>query len=565
MSISKFIKLTSSIFITLLLIIAVNTYLLNKNFANERVAVKRQAEFKQLGIDLVNSSDYLTNEVRSYVEFGNKKHYDNYWREVKETKTRDRVVEKLKELNAPEEELDLIEEAKKNSDNLVIIEDEAMKAVENKDFEKARTLLFDESYDKHKSEIMQPIDEFINKMNTRAENETSKMKKALDISIITTNALLGVLGVFLMITFLILGRKISNLNEISKRLSELADNEGDLTSKIMINSNDEIGIIANSYNKMIESLRNLIKEITHTTDQVLSGSVELNSTIEEITLDIKTVNELTKQISQGTEDLSSSTEEINASSEEINSTMSELVNRAKETDDSAEIIKERAIKIKEKAVKALENGNKVYSEKEVNIVKAMEEGKIVGEIRVMADSIASIAEQTNLLALNAAIEAARAGEVGKGFAVVADEIRKLAEQSSISVSSIQNIVSRIEKAFKNMSDSGKELLDFMLYNVKPDYEFLAETGEQYEKDADLIKVMSKETSTSMALTMESMMQVNKAIENVSATAEEAAAGSEEILANVEQTTMHMNSIVKSSQYQSDMVEKLREMIIKFKI
>ena len=75
--------------------------------------MQREAEFKQLGIELATASDYLTNEARRYVQFGDKAPYDNYWKEVNETKTRDHVVARLTELKAPQKELDLIEKAKR--------------------------------------------------------------------------------------------------------------------------------------------------------------------------------------------------------------------------------------------------------------------------------------------------------------------------------------------------------------------------------------------------------------------------------------------------------------------
>src|SRR4051812_14884094 len=82
-------------------------------------AYARQAEFKQLGADLARGSDYLTDEVRKYAQFGDRTHYDNYWREVQVTRTRDRVVERLRALHAPEEELQLLEQAQQNSDTLI--------------------------------------------------------------------------------------------------------------------------------------------------------------------------------------------------------------------------------------------------------------------------------------------------------------------------------------------------------------------------------------------------------------------------------------------------------------
>ena len=565
MSISKLLKLMGGIFMVILLMTASSVYVLNVSFGKERTAVSRQAEFKQLGIDLASASDYLTNEARRYVQFGEKTYYDNYWREVNETKTRDKVVQRLKELNAPKEELDLIEKAKSNSDTLVATEDAAMKAVAQGDFDKARKLMFDSSYDKNKSTIMAPISEFQNKMNTRAANEASIAKRNLNIALYVTNSLVALLGIFIIMTFVILYKKISKLKDISDRLNELAQNEGDLTSRININSKDEIGQIASSYNKMISNLQNLIREITNTTDNIAKSSLELNSTMEVISHRMINANESTKQISKGAEDLSSTTEEVSASAEEISSTTSELANKANGAKLSSEEIKDRATDIKEKAYKAIETGNNIYAKNEANIVKAIEEGRIVEEVKTMANSIGDIAAQTNLLALNAAIEAARAGEQGRGFAVVAEEVKKLAEQSSTAVNKIQGIVNQVQQAFDNLSNSGKDILDYMLNNVKPNYELLIETGVQYEKDAEFVNEIAIGIASASKMMLESIEQVNEAIQNVSATAEESAAGSEEILSSVDETTNLIQRLAISAQDQSQMAEKLKGMIRKFSI
>ncbi|MDZ5010777.1 methyl-accepting chemotaxis protein, partial [Clostridium perfringens] len=121
-------------------------------------------------------------------------------------------------------------------------------------------------------------------------------------------------------------------------------------------------------------------------------------------------------------------------------------------------IKNRATKVKKDSKIAKENTNEIYIEIEKDVLKNIEQGKVVNDIKIMADSIENIAGQTNLLALNAAIEAARAGEQGRGFSVVAEEVRKLAEQSSSAVVEIQNTIESVKKVFNKSIDTGSDIL-----------------------------------------------------------------------------------------------------------
>src|SRR5205814_10288920 len=89
-------------------------------------AYQRQVKFKEHAAQLARGSDYRTDEVRRYAQFGDRTHYDNYWREVNVTRSRDRAVEGLQQLRAPPSELALLEQAKQNSDTLIHTERDAM-------------------------------------------------------------------------------------------------------------------------------------------------------------------------------------------------------------------------------------------------------------------------------------------------------------------------------------------------------------------------------------------------------------------------------------------------------
>jgi methyl-accepting chemotaxis protein len=390
--------------------------------------------------------------------------------------------------------------------------------------------------------------------NTAMYNESMYM-----IMIIT---LIGIAAAFF------LGNKIaSSISKEANNILKFTDaiSQGDLSKSIQALSKDEMGTIVRELDKARENIKSLIIEITQSTENIGASSEELSATTEEISSMMTAVNESTSQIAGGSEGLSRITEKISGSCEEMEQSTNELAKKADKTAKSSTEIKKRAVDIKEKAAQSIEEGTEIYNKRRDDIIKAIEKGKVVSKVKIMAASIGDIAEQTNLLALNAAIEAASAGEHGKGFAVVADEVRKLAEESSEAVKNINRMVLAVEDAFNNLSDSGKEILNYMSNSVKPNYQFLMDTGLQYEKDAEFMNQMSDQIAVASKQMSEIVSEVNGGIQSAAATAQESAAGSEEISSSVNEVTKAITDITASSQSQAELAQKLTDIVNKFKV
>lgn len=372
-----------------------------------------------------------------------------------------------------------------------------------------------------------------------------------------------ILGFFIATTLgvlisLVISKQLKKIVEFSRLLGE-----GDLTNQIDVKSKDEIGQVSIALNKAKENIKVLIAEMINSSSDVSAASEELSATAEEVSAKMKIISNSTEQITKGSQELSATTEEVSASAQEIGNATNELNNKANQSFKSAIDIRKRATDIKEKAIRNIEQGNKIYEENRIHILQAIEDGRIVQEVKIMADSIGEIAEQTNLLALNAAIEAARAGEMGKGFAVVAEEVRTLAEQSSEAVASIQGMVHKVQEAFNNLSNSGQEVLNYLENNVKPSYELLKDTGIQYERDAEFVNKMASDITASSEQMKEVIKQINVALENLSETSVESATSSEEILDSINEVTLAIDDVAKSSHSQAETSQALSELSQKF--
>lgn len=461
-----------------------------------------------------------------------------------------------------EDEKDSFEKLNNDLNEFRNIYSDVIKLADVNDFEVSRTKLAQITI--VQTDLFKDFDDLIRANNDKAFNAYSQSENTFNSSLFFSISII-VLGLVLAIaTGLLISTSISKQLRKLLNLAE-AIGEGDFTQKIELDNKDEIGRVSQALNKAVENIQELIIQIASSAEMMDLSSGDLSATTEEISSMMHSSSEATEMIAQGAQDLSATTEELHASMDEITVNTSNLADKAEESRISGDEINTRAIEIKEKAAENIKQNNAIYEEKRLNIIKAIEDGKVVEDVKLMAESIGSIAEQTNLLALNAAIEAARAGEHGKGFAVVAEEVKTLAEQSSEAVIQIQSMVTQVRNAFNALSSSGQDILDYMANNVKPSYTLLLNTGIQYEKDANFVSSIATDIATAAKQMSETVSQVNQVFEGISELAEESAASSEEVLASINEVTKASAQAADSTQTQAELAQGLTQLVRKFKI
>ena len=303
-----------------------------------------------------------------------------------------------------------------------------------------------------------------------------------------------------IIGFLYSVRISEHIKRVSGSLGEIAKGASDLTKRIHVESNDEIGELSRNFNLFLDKLRQIIAEVMSVIDR-LKIFVDEN---------LKLVEEFHKNISEQINEIA----RISTAAEEFSSSIQEAVNNlnviAHFTDDSGKKFLEGSKEI----MLALGGIEEVFQRMNriSDVIKGIAENQ--KKIKDFVSSIMDITDQTNLLSLNASIEAARAGEHGKGFAVVAEEVRKLAGRTSQIAKEITQIVSRfgedMEKATKEIRESSS-IVEEKSKKASQSASLLQRMSQ------DFVKIKDQINSISTAFTQQerAAMEISRSITSVS--------------------------------------------------
>ena len=353
------------------------------------------------------------------------------------------------------------------------------------------------------------------------------MDEVLAPAVATRNqSLLIALGCVLALAgvlYLVLSGLLRPLNSLSRAMSYLSSGSGDLTRRMEVTSQDEIGKVAEAFNAFVGQLHSMFSEVRQHAEQ-------LGKHIDEL-------GQVSGQVADGSQRQAEAASATAATIEEVTTSITHIADSARD----AEQVVNRTVEFTRESAQVVERSSS-------------EIGQIAGTVRHLNDNLAAlesrstqinaivnvirdVADQTNLLALNAAIEAARAGEQGRGFAVVADEVRKLAERTSSATEEIARMIADI----KESSGQSQETMDEAMSRVNHGLALAEQGGESIARIRDsAVRVVQVVNEISQALKEQSVASNDIAL-NVERIAQ-SASGNAQAVRQVAQASSSMRDL-----------------------
>lgn len=384
--------------------------------------------------------------------------------------------------------------------------------------------------------------------------------KKLTIYITVASAIVLIGG--LLFSF-IMGRRIAKpARSLMESANRIAD--GDLTGMVEVESKDEIGQLAASFQKMQGRIKELISKISHSSSEVSKMSSQLRTVTNESSQSAQQVSEAMTNMSEGINDSVANITDCTTSVAEIDTQIEGVTKEVDEMKSVSSDVQDQSESGQKLVNHVLDHLNLLH-DKMTNSKQAAEELQSHStEIESVISIITDISAQTNLLALNASIEAARVGEEGKGFAVVADEVRKLAEQSADAAKTVsdlvigtqensQRVLESVEESSKAVEE-GREQMEGTSQNFAVIYDGVSQFASRTNNLLQSIKQVERAYQT-----------ISTSIEQISVVSEEQAASSQEVAAATEQQSAGMQQISSAIEQLSDMSEDLAQMVSTFKI
>lgn len=492
--------------------------------------------------ELKYSSDEITYQTKLYALTGNKAYYENVIKEVNVEKNMEKSLNEIKKIGVTKKETILTKDIDDLTEELAILEDEAITYVKEGNLKKAQDLIFGSSYESLKSKIDNDIQSFQGSILSRSKKNTLHSTSVLFVFLSITIALMiFVLYIISRYSKFINNNVINPIIILKDCFTEIS--KGNLNASIPIKEDHtEIGTLSFTANETQKMLKSYIDDITYTLNNMANGNItgkiereytgdfieikssinhileSLNSTLSNISLAANEVSQGAQQMAESSSSLSEGACEQTYSIEELKSTIDNIYIKTKSNSDNS------------KNVSNIINGTidklKISDIKMNEMLLAMDKiSTSSNEISKILSTINSIAFQTNLLAVNTSIEASRAGINGKQFAVIAEEVKKLADDAATAAKTTSTLIADSLLAVIDGNSLANETANVL-------HEIVDDTNKISSLLNDISLGTSEQEISTRQIT-KGMEEISRIVENNASTAEEGSAISQELASQAE--------------------------------
>jgi methyl-accepting chemotaxis protein WspA len=374
------------------------------------------------------------------------------------------------------------------------------------------------------------VEQYASQQEQQATSQTRFWQRAMLVVSLVAVLGIGALG-------LVTARSITRPTRLLiDRVREMASGASDLTARLAVASNDELGQLALSINSMVGKIQVVVQRVREASVQVLSTASQMAGTA-------KQQETTMRGLGSSTTEIAAAVREISATGKQLATTMGDVNERANEAAKLATSGRSRLATMEGNMKQLVESTDSISSK--LAIIREKAEN-----INMVVTTITKVADQTNLLSINAAIEAEKAGEYGRGFLVVAREIRRLADQTAVATLDIENIVRHMQDAVS----AGVMQMDKFSGDVRGGVQRVAEISGQTGQIIEEVHGLS-----------ERFRSVNEGMRNQSLGAEQISEAMVQLMDGARQTQTALEEFHKAAAHLRESVELLNQDVAQFTV